>query len=78
MTRSALPPDMEVNFASSEHVVDAAALCAVNESVAGRAFAIVPEDYCDLRDDEDGGWGGDTMRALWRLRRSKGDLIGLI
>ena len=41
----------------------------------GRAFAVVPEGAVEIRDDIEGGYGGEKLQELMELRKKAGDFL---
>lgn len=68
-------PGQGLTWADMHHVVDAMTLRATDPSVTGRAFAIWPEGYVDMKDDEQGHYAGPHMQEYTALQRKKGDLL---
>ena len=64
-----------ITFATSETCADAVGRCAVDESIHGRAFAIMPEGAFDLKDDINGGYGGEELKILMSWRKAAGDFL---
>lgn len=75
MAARGIEPGKGMSCASIDLVVDAMTRSATDPSVGGKAFAVVPEGYFDMGDDEAGGWAGDYQRGFFAVRRSKGDLV---
>lgn len=72
-----IDPGKNMHFANIETVVDAAARFVVDETLDGRVVAIMPEPEgeVDLRDDEDGLWGGEEFKGVVERRKAAGDVI---
>lgn len=72
-------PGQGITFVDVERVVDAAERFAVDESLHGRAWAVVPaglgegEGIVDLKDDEDGTWAAETIKRIVERGRAAGD-----
>ncbi|KAJ8099535.1 hypothetical protein POJ06DRAFT_253848 [Lipomyces tetrasporus] len=64
-----------ITFAKPETLTSAVARIAIDESISGRAFAIVPEGAFDIGDDVQGGYGGAELQRLMRLRKEAGDFL---
>jgi 5'-hydroxyaverantin dehydrogenase len=48
---------------------------AIDESISGRAFAVVPEGAFDIGDDIEGGYGGPELQRLMKARKEAGDFL---
>ncbi len=70
-----IEPGRNFTYASIDHVVDAAGIFAVDEKVSGRSYAIMPEGYVDLDDNEEEGGGGVVFTELMKKRKEAGDSI---
>ena len=72
-----MEPGKGFTFVDVEKVVDVASRFAVDESLHGRAFMIVPEPegVVDLNDDEEGLWGGKVFRGVQERMRAVGLII---
>ncbi|KIW27255.1 uncharacterized protein PV07_07011 [Cladophialophora immunda] len=72
-----MEPGKGFTFVEMETVVDAAGRFAVDESLHGRAIAILPdpEGAVDLKDDEEGLWAGEVFKKVQDKRRAAGDMI---
>ncbi len=64
-----------ITFATPKTCADAVGRCAVDESIHGRAFAIMPEGAFDLKDDAEGGYGGEELKILMSWRKAGGDFL---
>lgn len=64
-----------ITFAKKDTCAQAVGRCAVDESLHGRAFAVMPEGAFDIKDDIDGGYGGDELRVLMKWRKEAGDFL---
>jgi NAD(P)-dependent dehydrogenase (short-subunit alcohol dehydrogenase family) len=58
-------------FARVDQVVEAMVRCATDESAGGKAFAVYPQGYVDMGDDEEGGWAADHMRSVAHKMKQK-------
>jgi NAD(P)-dependent dehydrogenase (short-subunit alcohol dehydrogenase family) len=58
-------------FAGVDQVVEAMVRCATDGAAGGKAFAVYPQGYVDLGDDEEGGWAADHMRSVAQRQRPK-------
>lgn len=64
-----------ITFAKKETCAQAVGRCAVDESLHGRAFAVMPEGAFDIKDDVEGGYGGDELKVLMGWRKEAGDFL---
>ena len=44
-------------------------------ATSGLAIAIMPEGAFDLRDDIEGGYGGDELKKIMAMRKADGDFL---
>ena len=63
------------SWASVDTVVDAAGIFAVDETVSGRSYAIMPEGHVDLDDNEEEGGAGTVFKELIKKRKAAGDTV---
>ena len=70
-----IEPGKNFTYASIDNVVDAAGVFAVDESISGRSYAIMPEGYVDLEDNEEEAGGGSVAMQLLKKRKDAGDTI---
>ncbi|KIW75947.1 hypothetical protein Z517_10692 [Fonsecaea pedrosoi CBS 271.37] len=72
-----MEPGKGFTYVDIETVVDVAGRFAVDESLHGRAMAILPdpERFVDLKDDEEGLWAGEVFKMVQEKRRAAGDVI---
>ncbi|KAL6812335.1 NAD(P)-binding protein [Trichoderma camerunense] len=75
MDKSGMPEGKGLTFAAVDAVVDAVGRCAVDEAVAGRSIAVMPEGNFDLGDDEEGLWAGAALKKIVQARKDAGDVI---
>jgi 5'-hydroxyaverantin dehydrogenase len=64
-----------ITFAKSETCAQAVGRCAVDETLHGRAVAIMPEGAFDIKDDIEGGYGGEELKILMGWRKKAGDFL---
>ncbi|EXJ54557.1 hypothetical protein A1O7_09898 [Cladophialophora yegresii CBS 114405] len=64
-----------ITFAKKETCAEAVATCVVDEAIHGRAFAIMPEGAFDIKDDIEGGYGGEELKVLMSWRKAAGDFL---
>ncbi|KAJ9614487.1 hypothetical protein H2200_002624 [Cladophialophora chaetospira] len=64
-----------ITFATTKTCAEAVGRCAVDETIHGRAFAIMPEGAFDLKDDIEGGYGGEELKILMSWRKAAGDFL---
>ena len=64
-----------ITFAKSETCAQAVARCTVDESLHGKAFAVMPEGAFDIKDDIEGGYGGEELKILMAWRKAAGDFL---
>ncbi|KIW70915.1 hypothetical protein PV04_03145 [Phialophora macrospora] len=72
-----MAPGRDFTFVDTEKVVDVAGRFAVDESLHGKAMLIVPdpEGVIDVKDDEDGLWGGLVFKGIQERMRAVGLFI---
>lgn len=72
-----MEPGKGITFVDMDKVVDTAGRFAVDESVHGRAIAILPDPQgvVDLKDDEEGLWAGEAFKRVQERMRAVGDII---
>ncbi|KAF3396763.1 5'-hydroxyaverantin dehydrogenase [Talaromyces pinophilus] len=68
-------PDKGITLVPHDVLTQALARIAVDESISGRAIAIVPEGAVDIGDDIDGSYGGTQLVQLMALRKEAGDFL---
>ncbi|OCT48237.1 5'-hydroxyaverantin dehydrogenase [Cladophialophora carrionii] len=68
-------PVQGITFAKKETCAEAVGTCVVDESIHGRAFAIMPEGVFDIKDDITGGYGGEELKVLMSWRKAAGDFL---
>ncbi|KIW25290.1 uncharacterized protein PV07_08482 [Cladophialophora immunda] len=64
-----------ITFASKETCAQAVGRIALDETLHGRAFAIMPEGAFDIKDDIEGGYGGEELKVLMAWRKAAGDFL---
>jgi 5'-hydroxyaverantin dehydrogenase len=64
-----------ITFAKSETCAQAVGRCAIDESLHGRAFAVMPEGAFDIKDDIQGGYGGEELKIILGRRKAAGDFL---
>ncbi|KIW18488.1 hypothetical protein PV08_02776 [Exophiala spinifera] len=64
-----------ITVVEHEVLTQALTTIAVDDTIRGRSFAIVPEGAVDLGDDIDGNYGGTRLVELMALRKEAGDII---
>jgi len=64
-----------ITFATTKACAEAVGRCAVDETIHGRAFAIMPEGAFDIKDDIEGGYGGEELKVLMSWRKAAGDFL---
>ncbi|OAP54699.1 hypothetical protein AYL99_11147 [Fonsecaea erecta] len=64
-----------ITFASKETCAQAVARIALDETLHGRAYAIMPEGAFDIKDDIEGGYGGEELKVLMAWRKAAGDFL---
>ena len=64
-----------ITFAKKETCAEAVGRIAVDETLHGRAFAIMPEGAFDIKDDVEGGYGGQELKVLMGWRKEAGDFL---
>ncbi|EXJ69184.1 uncharacterized protein A1O5_07220 [Cladophialophora psammophila CBS 110553] len=64
-----------ITFASKETCAQAVGRIALDETLHGRAFAIMPEGAFDIKDDIEGGYGGEELKVLMSWRKAAGDFL---
>ncbi|OCT50600.1 hypothetical protein CLCR_07820 [Cladophialophora carrionii] len=72
-----MAPGRGFTFVDVDKVVDVAGRFAVDESLHGRAMMIVPEPggVIDVKDDEEGLWGGVVFKGTQERMRASGLII---
>ena len=72
-----MEPGKGFTFVDVEKVVDVAGKFAIDESLHGRAYMIVPEPegVVDLADDEHGLWGANVFKGVQEQMRACGLII---
>ena len=70
-----IEPGKNFTYSSIDSVVDAASIFAVDKSVSGRSYAIMPEGYVDLDDNEEEAGGGSVAMELLKKRKKAGDTV---
>jgi len=70
-------PGKGITFIDVDRVVDAAGRFAVDESLSGRVMTVLPEPdgIVDMREEEEGLWGGEVLNRMVEGRRKVGDII---
>ncbi|KAE8315253.1 hypothetical protein BDV41DRAFT_531498 [Aspergillus transmontanensis] len=68
-------PDKGITLVPHDVLTQALARITVDESISGRAIAIVPEGAVDIGDDIDDGYGGTQLVELMALRKEAGDFL---
>ncbi|KIW62514.1 hypothetical protein PV04_10681 [Phialophora macrospora] len=64
-----------ITFAKKRTCAEAVATCVVDQKIHGRAFATMPEGAFDIKDDIDGGYGGEELKILMSWRKAAGDFL---
>jgi len=64
-----------MTFVEPSKLTMAVARIATDESISGRAFAVVPEGAFDIGDDIEGGYGGPKLQRLMKVRKEAGDFL---
>ncbi|KIX96572.1 uncharacterized protein Z520_07838 [Fonsecaea multimorphosa CBS 102226] len=64
-----------ITFAKKETCAQAVGRIALDETVHGRAYAIMPEGAFDIKDDIEGGYGGEELKVLMSWRKAAGDFL---
>jgi 5'-hydroxyaverantin dehydrogenase len=64
-----------ITFAKKETCAEAVGTCVVDQKIHGRAFAIMPEGAFDIKDDIEGGYGGEELKVLMSWRKAAGDFL---
>ena len=59
--------DKAFAFAKIDDVANVATKFAADESISGRAFSVLPNDYFDMHENTAGGWTGDFLRQQWKV-----------
>ncbi|KAH8819310.1 aflH/ adhA/ short chain alcohol dehydrogenase [Xylogone sp. PMI_703] len=68
-------PSKGITLVDHDILTQALARIAVDESISGRAIAIMPEGAIDIGDDFDGSYGGPQLVELMNLRKAAGDFL---
>ena len=64
-----------ITLVEHDVIVQAVTRVAVDESICGRAIAIMPEGAIDLGDDLQGRYSGVQLAELMQLRKEAGDFL---
>jgi len=64
-----------MTFVEPSKLTMAAARIATDQSISGRAFAVVPEGAFNIGDDIEGGYGGPKLHRLMKVRKEAGDFL---
>jgi len=64
-----------ITFVKPEIMSNAVVRIAVDDSISGKAFAVVPDGAFDIGDDIEGGYGGPELQRLMKLRKEAGDFL---
>lgn len=70
-----ITPGSGFSFASVNDCVNVATTFATDATVSGRAYAVIPEGFVDMDDEESSGWAGEILKEEWEMRTSLSDMV---
>ncbi|KIW47732.1 uncharacterized protein PV06_00397 [Exophiala oligosperma] len=68
MASLGITPGSGFSFASVNDCVNVATTFATDATISGRAYAVVPEGFVDIDDEESSGWAGEILKEEWKKR----------